>query len=121
MILRFGEGPEQLVVAVTHLALGRKTQFNQLGYLCDQVEGARNLIIMGDLNQEAEVLLRHSPLRHLGLHAPQPMPTYPSWQPRRGLDHIFLSQNLELVRSAVINHPHSDHLPIAAEIRWQSC
>ena len=120
MVLRFGEGEQQLVIAVTHLALGKKTQFSQLDYLCEQVGDARNLIIMGDLNQEAEVLLRDSPLSKLGLHTPQSMPTYPSWQPRRGLDHIFLSQNLELVRTAVINHPHSDHLPVAAEIRWQA-
>ncbi len=117
MVLRFGNGDNQLVVAITHLALGRKTQFSQLDFLCDLVADARHLVIMGDLNQESEVLLHDSPLKSLSLHAPKLMPTYPSWQPKRGLDHILLSDNLELLRTAAINHPHSDHLPVAAEIR----
>lgn len=121
MVMRFGEGEQQLVVAITHLALGKKTQFSQLGFLCDLVGDARHLVIMGDLNQEADVLLQQSPLRRLNLHAPRFMPTYPSWSPSRGLDHILLSDGIELLRSAVINHPHSDHLPIAAEIRWPFC
>lgn len=121
MVLRFGTGDDQLVVAITHLALGRKTQFSQLDFLCDLVGNARHLVIMGDLNQESEVLLRQSPLKRLQLHAPRFLPTYPSWQPRRGLDHILLSDGIEVLRSAVIDHPHSDHLPIAAEIRWPHC
>ncbi|WP_430460670.1 endonuclease/exonuclease/phosphatase family protein [Thalassolituus sp. LLYu03] len=119
MVMRFGDGKQQLVVAVTHLALGKRTQFSQLDFLCDLVGDARHLVIMGDLNQEADVLLKHSPLRRLNLHSPRCfMPTYPSWRPSRGLDHILLSDGLELLRSAVIAHPHSDHLPVAAEIRW---
>lgn len=118
MVLRFGQGRQQLVVAITHLALGRKTQFSQLDFLCDLVADAPNLVIMGDLNQEAEVLLQQSPLRHLDLHAPPLMQTYPSWQPKRGIDHILLSSNIDMLRSAAIDHPQSDHLPVAAEIRW---
>ena len=117
MLLRFGSGEQELLVAITHLALGKRTQFSQLDFLCDLVADAPRLVIMGDLNQESEILLQQSPLKRLALHhLEQHLPTYPSWQPSRGLDHILLSDNIELKRIAVINHPQSDHLPVAAEI-----
>ena len=117
MLLTFGSGPDALTVAITHLALGKRTQFHQLEFLCHKVQQARHLIIMGDLNQEADVLLRHSPLQHLNLQPLTAQATYPSWRPRRGLDHILLSDSIDLQRIAVIDHPVSDHLPVAAEIR----
>tara|TARA_B100001109_G_scaffold60988_1_gene49669 strand:+ start:76582 stop:77370 length:789 start_codon:yes stop_codon:yes gene_type:complete len=118
MVMQLGDEDTGLTVVVTHLALGQKTQLSQLDFLCDLVAGSRHLVIMGDLNQDADVLLQHSPLKKLSLHAPRLMPTYPSWQPKRGIDHIFLSDNIRVLRSAALDHPHSDHLPIAAEIEW---
>lgn len=116
MLLTFGEGNDALTVAITHLALGKRTQFGQLEFLCEKVRHAKHLVIMGDLNQEAEILLRHSPLQHLNLHPLTARATYPSWRPQRGLDHILLSDSIALQRIAVIDHPLSDHLPVAAEI-----
>lgn len=117
MLLRYGKGPDSLVIAVTHLALGKNTQFSQLDYLVEAVADARHLVIMGDLNQEAEILLRQSPLKRLNLHpVDSELKTFPSWQPQRGLDHILVSDSIELSRIAVIDHPQSDHLPVAAEI-----
>lgn len=113
---------QQIMIAVTHLALDRRTQFGQLDYLVQQVADAQHLIIMGDLNQEAEVLLQQSPLKRLRL---LPLPhlcrSFPSWRPRRGLDHILVSEGLALQRMATIHHPLSDHLPVAAEITLADC
>ncbi|ASP40830.1 endonuclease [Bacterioplanes sanyensis] len=107
----------KVTVAVTHLALGKRTQFGQLDYLVSQVKDAEHLIIMGDLNQEAEVLLQHSPLKRLNLQRlPDKCPTFPSWRPQRGLDHILVSDGLWLRQVASIHHPQSDHLPVAAEV-----
>ena len=117
MVVKYQFGSESLVVAVTHLALGKNTQFSQLDYLVEAVADAKHLVIMGDLNQEAEILLRQSPLKRLNLHpVDQGLKTFPSWQPQRGLDHILVSDNIRLSRIAVIDHPQSDHLPVAAEI-----
>lgn len=116
MVLTLGSGADALTVAITHLALGKRTQFSQLEFLCEKVQNARHLIIMGDLNQEADILLRHSPLQYLKLHPLTARATYPSWRPSRGLDHILLSDSIPLQRIAVLNHPLSDHLPVAAEI-----
>ncbi|AHK14633.1 endonuclease/exonuclease/phosphatase family protein [Thalassolituus oleivorans] len=119
MVFRFGSGDHELVIAVTHLALDRRTQQNQIAYLVDAVSDAKHLVIMGDLNQEAEWLLQHSALQTLSLHPIAPhLSTYPSWRPNRAIDHILISNNLELGRIAVIDHPLSDHLPVAAEITF---
>ena len=117
MVLRYGSGAEQLVVVATHLALSRRTQFAQLDYLADVLQGCRRVVIMGDMNQEGEWLLQQSGLRRLHLHpVADDLPTFPSWQPRRGIDHILVSDSIALHRIAVIDHPQSDHLPVAAEI-----
>ncbi|MEC8444144.1 MAG: endonuclease/exonuclease/phosphatase family protein [Pseudomonadota bacterium] len=117
MVLYLGDPQDPLVIVVTHLALNKQTQFAQIRYLVDTLADARRVVIMGDLNQEGEWLLNQSPLKHLGLHPiADDMPTYPSWQPRRGIDHILISDCIPLHRIAVIDHPLSDHLPVAAEI-----
>lgn len=117
IFVRFGEGPEALVVVVMHLALGARTRTRQLAYIRERLEGCRHLVLMGDMNTHAGELLEHSPLRDLGLVAPQLEATFPSWQPLRCLDHILLSPTLELQRVAVLDQPISDHLPVAVDIR----
>lgn len=72
---------------------------------------------MGDMNTQAVELLEHSPLRDLGLIAPQVCATFPSWRPQRCLDHILLSPELGLERVEVLDAPISDHLPVAVDIR----
>jgi len=72
---------------------------------------------MGDMNTHANDLLQNSPLRDLGLLAPQVEATFPSWRPQRCLDHILLSPTLTLESVQVLAQPISDHLPVAVEIR----
>ncbi len=117
IIAHYGEGPESLVVVLAHLSLSRRAQQRQLAYIHRQVAGYRHLIVMGDLNNHLEVLLDHSPLGDLGLVPPaEPLHTFPSWQPRRSLDHILVSPTLEIHRLQVLRDSLSDHLPIAMEI-----
>lgn len=117
ILLRFGEGPEALAVVMMHLALGARTRTRQLAYIRELIHGHRHCVLMGDMNTHAAELLEHSPLRGLGLVAPQTCATYPSWQPQRCIDHILLSPQLTLERMAVLDAPISDHLPVAVDIR----
>ncbi len=117
MLLRLGEGAEAVVVVMMHLALGARTRTRQLAYIRELIGGYRHQVLMGDMNTHARDLLQHSPLRDLGLLAPQIEATFPSWRPQRCLDHILLSPGLELERVAVLAQPISDHLPVAVEIR----
>ena len=117
ILVRFGEGKDALIVVMMHLALGAKTRALQLGYIRELIGGYRHQILMGDMNTHANDLLERSPLRDLGLVAPQVEATFPSWRPQRCLDHILLSPSLTLERVEVLSQPISDHLPVAVEIR----
>jgi endonuclease/exonuclease/phosphatase family metal-dependent hydrolase len=117
ILVRFGEGADALVVVMMHLALGARTRTMQLAYIRDMISDYKHQVLMGDMNTHAVDLLEHSPLRDLGLLAPQVEATFPSWRPQRCLDHILLSPTLTLERVAVLAQPISDHLPVAVEIR----
>jgi endonuclease/exonuclease/phosphatase family metal-dependent hydrolase len=117
ILVRFGEGPEALVVVMMHLALGARTRSLQLAYIRELIGGYKHQVLMGDMNTHASDLLQNSPLRDLGLLAPQLEATFPSWRPQRCLDHILLSPTLTLEKVEVLAQPISDHLPVAVEIR----
>lgn len=117
ILMRFGKGREALAVVMMHLSLGARTRTRQLAYIRELVGNYRHLVLMGDMNTHANDLLEHSPLRDLGLLAPQVAATFPSWRPQRCLDHILLSPSLTLERVAVLSQPISDHLPVAVDIR----
>ncbi|MBU3058672.1 endonuclease/exonuclease/phosphatase family protein [Pseudomonas indica] len=117
ILLRFGEGPDALAVVMMHLALGPRTRTRQLAYIRELIGGYRHQVLMGDMNTHAVDLLEHSPLRDLGLLAPQVEATFPSWRPQRCLDHILISPSLTLERVQVLAQPISDHLPVAVDIR----
>ena len=117
ILVRFGEGADALAVVIMHLALGTKTRTLQLAYIRELVSGYQHQVLMGDMNTHAADLLQTSPLRDLGLLAPQLQATFPSWRPQRCLDHILLSPSLTLERVQVLDQPISDHLPVAVEIR----
>jgi endonuclease/exonuclease/phosphatase family metal-dependent hydrolase len=42
--------------------------------------------------------------------------TFPSWRPKRKYDHILLSESLQPKQTRVLEHTHSDHLPICVDI-----
>ncbi|ASL25010.1 endonuclease/exonuclease/phosphatase family protein [Azotobacter chroococcum] len=117
ILLRFGAGREALAVVMMHLALGARTRTRQLAYIRELVGDYRHLVLMGDMNTHARELLEHSPLRDLGLLAPQIEATFPSWRPQRCIDHILLSPGLALERVQVLRQSISDHLPVAVEVR----
>ncbi|MCY1350933.1 Endonuclease/Exonuclease/phosphatase family protein [compost metagenome] len=117
ILMRFGKGREALAVVMMHLSLGARTRTRQLAYIRELVGNYRHLVLMGDMNTHANDLLERSPLRDLGLLAPQVEATFPSWRPQRCLDHILLSPSLTLERVAVLSQPISDHLPVAVDIR----
>ena len=118
MAVRFGDGDDALVVLIVHLALSRRGRMSQLDYLSDLINDYRHVVLMGDLNcrsdsEEIELLvnktLMSEPLH--GLH------TFPSWRPKRNIDHILVTPTVAVERAEVLNYPLSDHLPISMEVR----
>ncbi len=115
--IRFGMRDEALNVIQVHMALGRRTRLRQMDFLAELANTHRHVIVMGDLNcrSDSTELKRLSARTDLaepihGLH------TFPSWRPNRNIDHILVSATLEVRRARVLDHPLSDHLPIAMEV-----
>jgi endonuclease/exonuclease/phosphatase family metal-dependent hydrolase len=117
LVAEFGSRPASIAVFVLHLALGRGTRLRQIGYLAELVNRFEHVIFMGDLNcdpssPEMRLLTRDTrlatPVRHHG--------TYPSWRPRRRIDHILVTPEIRIARSFVPRWRYSDHLPIAMEV-----
>jgi endonuclease/exonuclease/phosphatase family metal-dependent hydrolase len=117
--VRFGTDADTLIVIIAHLSLGPVARRRQLGFLAELIGRHPRVVLMGDLNCAA-----HSPelcalFRHTALQPPHEAapPTYPSWRPRRAIDHILVANGLHLEHLWTLPHAISDHLPLAARVR----
>jgi len=117
MAVRFGDGDESLVVLIVHLALSRRGRMSQLDYIGDLVNDYRHVVLMGDMNCRSESdemeLLVNKTLMTEPLHG---LHTFPSWRPKRNIDHILVTPTVEVEHAEVLDYPLSDHLPISMEI-----
>lgn len=109
-----------LVVLVTHLSLTQRVRALQLAYLAEVVGHFESVILMGDMNCSLQSVEMQQLLAVTSLHAsPRHLATFPSWRPRRAIDHILLSDNLSFVNYSVKNDRLSDHLAVCAEVAWR--
>ena len=117
LIAKYGEGNHSLLVLVLHLALSRRARLQQLAYISDLVNDYPHVVVMGDLNCASDSPEMRWFLRHTDLCEPaEGLYTYPSWRPRRTIDHILVSNSLKVQNTRVLDHCYSDHLPITMEV-----
>ncbi len=117
LVARFGAADDALVIAVVHLALGKRARKQQLGFLSEQFEQYSRLVVMGDLNTAVSSPELKDFCNRLDLHAPTSgLASYPSWQPQRAIDHILVSAPLATVNAQVMEVTFSDHCPVALEL-----
>jgi endonuclease/exonuclease/phosphatase family metal-dependent hydrolase len=117
ILVRFGAAEEPLVVAILHLALGKRGRTRQIEYLCEQLGRFPHVILMGDLNCNPDSREMRYLLRETRLRSPDSqLNTFPSWRPRRSIDHILATPEIEVERTYIPHWPFSDHLPIAMEV-----
>lgn len=118
LLARFGEGENTLAVMIAHLSLSAPARAKQLAFIGELLQEFPHAILMGDLNTEPHSVEMEQLFNRCGLQPPaQPTPTFPSWKPRRALDHILASSAITLDKVWSLPQAFSDHLPIAAEIR----
>ena len=118
LIARFGNGRDALHVAIAHLALGPQARTRQLAFIAELLHGQRHAVLMGDLNCDPDSLEMRHLFARTALSAPRTaQPTFPSWRPQRAIDHILVSDGLEVERLWTLPDAFSDHLPLAAQIR----
>lgn len=117
MMIEFGEGPDALVVCTVHLALSRRIRARQLDFIAELVSEHKHFVVMGDLNAGCDSSEVRLFIEKSGLTEPAcDQATFPSWRPVRRIDHILVSQSLEVLRTRVVDYALSDHLPICVEI-----
>ncbi len=118
LVARLGGPAPPLAVFILHLALGKRARMRQVAFLADQVAAEPYAVVMGDLNcgpesEELRLLLDNTPLRP----PYERLRTFPSWQPRRYIDHILVADSLVPERMYVPDWPFSDHLAVAMDVR----
>lgn len=117
LLAKFGDGPQGLAIAITHLSLGTQSRLSQLTFIAERLSEHPNAVLMGDFNcaadrPEMQVLYQRTRLRPPA----QVIPTFPSWQPERAIDHILLSEGLQCQRQQALPAAFSDHLALTCEI-----
>ena len=118
LLAQFGEGANALAVMVAHLSLSAPARTRQLGFIAELLHDFPHAVLMGDLNTEPHSAEMHHLFSNCSLQPPlQSTPTFPSWKPRRALDHILTSSAIQLDKLWALPQAFSDHLPLAAEIR----
>jgi endonuclease/exonuclease/phosphatase family metal-dependent hydrolase len=117
MVIRFGEGESALWLVVLHLALGRRARTQQLDYVASLVRAYPHVVVMGDFNcgPGSREVKRFCELA--GVVRPgEPVPTFPSWQPARAIDHILVSPNMRVSELRALPVTFSDHQPLAMTV-----
>lgn len=102
----------------THLSLRDKVQAEQLAFISSALANNSRIIMCGDLNCRAAAphLRTFADANDLNIITGQHTVSYPSWAPRRDLDHILVSQSLGHVKADTIDVRYSDHLPVQMDI-----
>jgi len=102
---------------VVHLGLRRRTRARQLAYLNALLNERDHTLVLGDLNCESDELCLLPGIRAAGYPVLKEQFTFPSWRPRRRLDHVLVTPNVDVIEAQVLNDRLSDHLPVATEVR----
>ena len=108
-----------LLTVIVHLSLGQRARARQLGFLTELLRGHPHVVVMGDFNASPQTpaVRDFAEVTGLSLLTGQ-CQTFPSWQPQRCIDHLFISPSLHATRVEVGGQRLSDHLPISTTIHW---
>ncbi|MDQ3878886.1 MAG: endonuclease/exonuclease/phosphatase family protein [Actinomycetota bacterium] len=105
-----------VTVVATHLSRmkHRDVQERQLDTLAAIVTSSGGpLVMVGDLNRDAGDL---GALASSGLVPAATAPTFPARAPKRQLDHILVSEGVEVDSGGSLQTEASDHLPLWADV-----
>lgn len=107
-------GGQSLAIGIVHLALGWRARKRQLEYLVELADAHPLLVLMGDFNCGCDSRSLRTMVGRAGMRGLDcDLKTFPSWRPRRNLDHILASKPLRIQGAHVIDYPLSDHLPLS--------
>lgn len=122
-------GGARLQVINTHFGLGRRERRAQAAALlgADWLgQCTTPYVVAGDLNslpggRVYRSLAARMRDAHVSGTAGKPAPTFPSRRPLLRIDHVFVSDDIEVAGAAVVRSPQarlaSDHLPLVTQLR----
>lgn len=118
LMARFGKTlDESLYLCIVHLSLGRSTRMKQLAFISELIKELPYVVVMGDFNCEPNSPEFRYFVNSTKLCDPiDDIHTFPSWKPRKMLDHILVTPTLHVEHLRILDCTCSDHLPIAMEI-----
>jgi len=107
---------KKIKIIVTHLSLGHRIRIKELKQIASVLSHTDTpKILMGDFNtgnpEELNII------KQTGLIPVHDNNTFPSWKPKKSIDHIFVSPEFEIVRTFICPLKISDHLGIVAELK----
>ena len=114
LLARVGSAEHQLAVIIAHLSLGPASRKPQWDLIADLVEDAGKVVLMGDFNcapddRDFRAFRERTGLQHADASPPA---TFPSWRPRRAIDHVLVSPDLQVQSCRTLPLALSDHLPL---------
>jgi len=117
LMAKFEITGQEITVISVHLALGKKTRMQQISFISELIEREKNVVLMGDLNCELDSREMKYLFNKTHIHQPEIKPdTFPSWKPKRSIDHILISDGIKISKVTVLRQGVSDHLPVSINI-----
>lgn len=104
-------------VYVSHLSLFKRERRKQIDFIANLVQSVDEpLLLAADFNTDDTDEL--APLSALGLTKTS-LATFPSWNPTKKYDHIFVNDKVSLVTADTPSLAIADHLPLVAELQFR--
>jgi endonuclease/exonuclease/phosphatase family metal-dependent hydrolase len=92
LLARFGEGDDGLIIAVAHLSLGAASRHSQISFISELLSDHPHAVLMGDFNCLHDCAELSQLYQRTRLQPPAcAVATFPSWQPRKAIDHILVT------------------------------
>ena len=108
---------EGITFIVCHLSLAKYTRVIQtadLARIVRSIEGP--VVVMGDFNAQPGTVEMEGLVKGADLRMVSPGSTFPSWKPKRSLDHFFVSADVSTGTASVLDVVLSDHLPVTLDV-----
>lgn len=110
--------PNPITLFLVHLSLGEETRKKQIEEITKHVKLTRGPVILaGDFNtangeKEIHKMLKQTGLNHKFLPPRKRYLTYPTCHPRKRLDYVLASEDIDVKNYEVLDVHLSDHLPV---------
>lgn len=106
-----------LTVFVTHFGLAKAEQKDMFDCFVEQASKLDHpYVFMGDFNQEDDSPYIEELKKLMNITIEEPVPTYPSINPYRRIDYIFVSKDLKFEEPFVYDFVASDHRAVTVTI-----